>query len=80
MIKTVEYYAYENWRARGHKAVVHVASCAHCNHGKGLTTGTKPQIYRGRKRENGKWHGPFETLTGAQAAVPGVTAQLHNCC
>jgi hypothetical protein len=80
MRDSLTYYAYENWRAHGHKAVVHEACCAHCNHGAGLTTGTKPQIYRGRLRKNGRWHGPFETLTGAQAAVPGVTARVHTCC
>jgi hypothetical protein len=65
------YYTYENWRARGHKAVVHAGACGFCNHGKGLAGGTRA--------DNGKWHGPFDSLVSAQGAVRGVTPQVHSC-
>jgi hypothetical protein len=67
----MNYWTYENWRARGHRAMVHAGSCAFCNHGKGLAGGTRA--------DNGKWHGPFDSLTSAKAAVPGVKAQLDRC-
>jgi hypothetical protein len=47
----MNYYTYENWRARGPQRVrVHIGSCGFCNEGKGLTTGTRAG--------NGKWYGP----------------------
>ena len=67
------FYVYENWRARGHKAVIHRGSCGFCNHGKGLTTGTRP--------EHGRWLGPFTTLSAAQAAAwcSGGRIIPHRC-
>ena len=48
------YYVYENWQAGPHKAVIHRASCAHCNDGRGRTGDYDPA--------HGDWHGPFATL------------------
>lgn len=34
------YYTYENWRAKGHRATVHVGSCGFCKGGKGMAGGS----------------------------------------
>jgi hypothetical protein len=65
------YHTYENWRARGHKAVVHLDSCGFCNHGQGLAGGTRTS--------NGQWHGPFNLLAKALKAVAGVSPTVHEC-
>jgi hypothetical protein len=41
------YFAYENWRADGHRVTVHLAHCPFCNDGSGLAGGTSAQ--------NGQW-------------------------
>ncbi len=52
------FYVYENWRARGRRAVIHHGDCAYCNEGSGL---------RGAyDRSNAEWHGPYETLDRAR--------------
>lgn len=68
------YWVYENWRARGHKAVIHKDSCPFCNDGHGLKGGTSP--------ENGKWHGPFTTLQTAMSmalSIKGSYVKKHEC-
>jgi hypothetical protein len=67
----MSYYVYENWRAKGHAAKVHVGSCGFCKYGKGLSTGTRS--------DNGKWHGPVASLSAAKSAVPGVVATVCKC-
>jgi hypothetical protein len=38
----MEYFVYENWRARGHKAIIHKGNCPFCKNGDGLSgMGTK---------------------------------------
>jgi len=73
------YYAYENWRAKGHGARVHNAGCSFCNDGKGVAGGTRP--------DNGKWHslGIFETpedaLAKARAQITGASVRFcQTCC
>jgi len=61
-----DFHIYENWRARGHKAIIHRASCGDCNDGHGKGGGTSAR--------NGQWHGPYSTLQQAQAA----SALLRN--
>ena len=52
------FYFYENWRARGRRAVIHDAECAYCNGGRGL---------RGEyDRANAVWDGPYDTLDDAR--------------
>jgi len=65
------FHVYENWRAEHHKATVHLDSCGHCNYGHGARGGTRV--------DNGRWHGPFDSLMNAQAAVPGITPAIHRC-
>lgn len=67
------FYIYENWRARGHKAVIHRGTCKFCNNGAGLFTGTNP--------ENGKWIGPFNEIIEAHlvAQRTGGRVSIHNC-
>jgi F-type H+-transporting ATPase subunit beta len=67
----MDYWTYENWRARGHKAVVHLGTCRFCNQGQGLSGGTR--------QDNGKWHGPFDSLEKAKAAVPGIRPTTDRC-
>lgn len=52
------YYVYENWRARGHKAVIHKGDCPFCKNGNGLSG-------NGTRIDNGAWHGPFDQLNQA---------------
>jgi hypothetical protein len=69
------FHVYENWRARGHKAVIHRDSCGHCNNGHGTSGGTDPK--------NGQWHGPFPTLQQAQAfssALRNVATRTEHRC
>lgn len=42
------FWAYENWRAHGHRVTVHSAECPYCNFGRGVRGGTRA--------DNGKWH------------------------
>ena len=68
------FYAYENWRAHGHRITVHAASCPFCNDGRGARGGTRA--------DNGKWHklGEFssakDALGWASRMIPGTTARL----
>lgn len=41
------FFAYENWRANGHRTTLHLPACPSCNHGKVLAGGTRP--------DNGRW-------------------------
>jgi hypothetical protein len=55
----MSFYVYQNWRVRPHKAMIHAGSCSFCSDGSGR---------RGDYGdENGKWHGPFDTLDQARA-------------
>ena len=67
----MEYWAYENWRALGHKLVIHISICGHCNKGMGVRGGAASP--------NGKWHGPFKSIQDAKSAVLSVEAKFHNC-
>jgi Domain of unknown function (DUF4145) len=67
------YWVYENWTAE-HKAVIHDAACGYCNDGAGChpnPLGT----------QNGKWHGPFDSLQTAQEAARATGRQVreHRC-
>ena len=66
------FYAYENWRARGHRVRVHRGECAYCNHGKGKTGHADPA--------NAAWHkledcNDVASALEAARALPRVTAQ-----
>lgn len=69
----MSFYVYENWTAE-HKAVIHLGSCGNCNEGKGCHE--NPLGNR-----NGRLHGPFDTLNGAQRAADatGRRVRLHRC-
>jgi hypothetical protein len=67
----VNYYTYEHRTAEGHQATVHVGSCESCKNGKGTLSVSSP--------ENGKWHGPFRSLSAAKSVVPLVIAEMHVC-
>jgi hypothetical protein len=64
------YWAYENWRAHGHRVTVHVAVCGHCNNGTGRG---------GTALANGRWLGPFLTVGEALAAAPGLGVEVRRC-
>jgi hypothetical protein len=70
---SMEFWVYQNWRASGHKAVVHRASCAFCSAGRGLAGGTRS--------DNGRWVGPHpsEEVAKAAAANTGGEVKLHRC-
>lgn len=65
------YYVYENWRARGHRVVIHESNCGYCNNGRGVSTGTRP--------DNGKWHGPFTSLDEAIGHSRGLSGDFQYC-
>lgn len=53
------FWVYENWRARGHRVVIHLGTCAFCNDGSGLNGGHDPR--------NARWHGAFRSFEDAYA-------------
>lgn len=69
----MNFFVYENWRARGHKGVIHVGSCGSCKNGSGIAGGTASS--------NGKWHSPVPTLVAAQKLVKhlGAYEVIHRC-
>ena len=64
-------WVYENWRAHGHRATVHLASCAHCKAGTGQQGGTEAT--------NGRWHGPFASSGAATEAALRTGAEVKRC-
>jgi len=70
------YWVYENWQARGHKVVIHKASCGDCKNGKGKSgQGTNPAY--------GRWLGSFQTYLQAEQfdqGVAGARLIIHRCC
>ena len=66
------YYIYENWRARGHRAMIHQGACHCCNDGTGVRGGYDPQ--------NAEWHGPFPTLEAARAHQRRLNAKKREEC
>ncbi len=70
-----EFYAYENWAAGPHKAILHRASCGQCSSGKGRPAGHDPN--------HSKWHGPYGNLAEAREAthqMPGVLIRSECKC
>ena len=67
----MNYYTYEHRTAEGHQATVHVGSCESCKNGAGILGVGSPK--------NGKWHGPFRSLSAAKSVVPRVIAEVHVC-
>ena len=65
------YYIYENWRAKGHRAMIHRFDCHYCNDGQGFAGGTRS--------DNGKWHGPFKTLVLAESFARTTDGRLEYC-
>ncbi len=63
----MQYYAYENWQADGHKVKVHRESCPHCNGGRGQKGGTNPKY--GRWRMLGEHEEPNGALVAARRAI-----------
>lgn len=67
----MRFWIYENWRANGHRATVHRASCGHCNDGEGQKGGTRS--------DNGRWLGPFAHVDEAEAAARTTGAGTRRC-
>ena len=65
------YYVYENWRADGHKAKIHLATCPYCNDGKG--------IHPGSSNKNGQWHGPYNDFQFASDKAQRVGTNVSVC-
>jgi len=68
---SMSYHVYENWRAQGHYAKVHLSHCGQCKNGQG----THP----GAGNSNGKWHGPFVSLNEATVAAHKASRIVSNC-
>lgn len=71
----MHYYAYENWRAHGHRVTVHRATCSFCNEGKGVAGGTR--------KDNGRWFDLGAHITPASAfkqAQKSLEAPLTKSC
>jgi len=66
-----EFWIYENWRAHGHRATLHRASCSFCNRGEGLRPGSSAA--------NGKWLGPFLDGALAVAEARETRAEVRVC-
>jgi len=65
------YHVYENWRAEGHKARIHVSHCPSCNNGEG--------VHPGSGDDNGRWHGPFKTFQEAFEAAENSGRHISEC-
>jgi hypothetical protein len=66
------FYAYENWRAHGHRVTVHTASCAFCNDGRGARGGSRA--------DNGKWHKLGEFVSKHWNTPPGSRQHPPHVC
>lgn len=62
----MSFWVYENWVAES-KAVIHAGDCRFCNEGIGTGRNT-------RGDRNGRWHGPFESVSEAETAA-GATGR-----
>jgi hypothetical protein len=69
--KAGSYWIYENWRT-DNKAVIHKASCSHCNNGNGI--GVKIH-----GDSNGKWHGAFSTIAEAYSYSLSLRRPTRTC-
>ena len=67
------YHIYENRHAGKHKAVIHRASCRHCNNGRGLSNGAYD-------RTRGEWHGPYDDLATARKAQQEMKVVVRKDC
>ena len=67
---SVIYHVYENYPEN--KARIHFSHCRYCNCGKGVHG-------RGRKTENGEWHGPFNTFQEALDAANATGRNASTC-
>lgn len=65
------YWVYENWRAHGHRATVHLGVCSHCKDGKGQKNGTSPA--------NGEWHGPYRSSAEAVGKAQALAKLTRTC-
>jgi hypothetical protein len=64
------YWIYENWWG-GHRATIHLASCHHCNNGKGTD---KPI-----NNSSSKWHGPFQMFKEADRLAVQTKGTVIKC-
>jgi hypothetical protein len=63
------YFTYENW-VRGY-AKVHLASCAHCDEGRG--------VHDAQDSYDGRWLGPFDQFTEAMSAAQATGRETSTC-
>jgi len=68
----MELYIYEDWQAGPHKAVIHHTSCGFCNEGHGRDGEFDPA--------HAKWHGPFDSLSKAQAFQKRMDVSVRKEC
>jgi F-type H+/Na+-transporting ATPase subunit beta len=66
-----DFWVYENWRAHGPQSRLHTGECHYCNHGHGVSTGTRA--------DNGKWHGPFTMYTEAANVSERLPGESNAC-
>jgi F-type H+-transporting ATPase subunit beta len=65
------FWAYENWRAHGHRATIHRGECSMCSQGGG--------VHGGGQTPNGKWHGPFSSYSAARSEASRTGAEVRDC-
>jgi hypothetical protein len=66
-----DFWAYENWRAHGHRLTIHRGECGACHHGAG--------VHGGGQTPNGTWHGPFRSADEARSAVTSGSVEVRDC-
>lgn len=66
------HWIYENWTAEK-KAVIHEATCGHCNDGQGSHPGSTGD-------KNGRWHGPFASYGAAQEFAVSLEGRAVRDC
>jgi hypothetical protein len=73
---TMAYYINEvcEGKRQRHRAVLHHADCASCNHGSG-----SPSTFQ-LQGSSGKWHGPFPSYREARDRHRSMDVQLRRRC
>jgi hypothetical protein len=66
-----DFWAYENWRAHGHRATIHRGDCGACNHDAG--------VHGGGETAHGRWHGPFRSSDQARSDAGYRGAEVRDC-
>jgi len=66
------FYIYENWTAAD-KSIIHLGKCSSCKFG----MGTGKNVLGDK---NGKWHGPFDTLSETEIYAKNLNREVTRKC